>query len=74
MHCAADAEAVAGKILEAIAKPVSLGQQQAKVGGSIGISIFPDNTEDTEKLIAFADAAMYDIKKSGKNAYTLYRP
>lgn len=73
IHSDADAATVAGKILASIGQPVSLGEQYATVGGSIGISIFPDHGNDIEKLIAYADAAMYDIKKTGKNAYAFYQ-
>jgi diguanylate cyclase (GGDEF)-like protein len=67
-----DAARVAEKILETLEQPIWLAGQSAKVGASIGISIFPDHGDDTEKLIAFADGAMYGIKKSGKNAYAFY--
>ncbi len=73
VHGDADATMVASKIIESVGLPVDLGETQAKVGCSIGISIFPDHSKETEKLIAYADAAMYDIKKSGKNAYAVYQ-
>lgn len=67
-----DAAVVAEKILAAFKQPILLGGQSAKVGASIGISIFPDHSTDSKKLIACADDAMYGIKKSGKNAYAFY--
>lgn len=67
-----DVEVVAKKILASFEQPILLGAQSAKIGASIGISIFPDHGADTEKLIAYADGAMYDIKKSGKNAYAFH--
>jgi diguanylate cyclase (GGDEF)-like protein len=67
-----DAAVVAEKILAAFRQPIVLAGQSAKVGTSIGISIFPDHGIDNEKLITYADDAMYGIKKSGKNAYAFY--
>ncbi|MEQ1621126.1 MAG: GGDEF domain-containing protein [Methylococcales bacterium] len=67
-----DAELVAKKILLAFQEPAMLEGKIAKVGCSIGVSIFPDHGNDTEKLITYADDAMYLIKKSGKNAYAFY--
>ncbi|NOT10343.1 MAG: GGDEF domain-containing protein [Methylococcaceae bacterium] len=67
-----DAVVVAEKILAAFRQPILLAGQSAKVGASIGISIFPDHSSDTEKLIVYADDAMYEIKKSGKNAYAFH--
>lgn len=68
----ADAAILAHKILTAFQPPILLDGHTAKVGASIGISIFPDHSRDTEKLITYADAAMYKIKKSGKNAYAFH--
>ena len=70
---AGDAETVAGKTLTSLAEPISLESQSVNIGGSIGISIFPDHAEDTEKLIYYADSAMYYIKKTGKNGYAFHK-
>ncbi len=34
---------------------------------SAGISVYPDDSENAEELIKFADMAMYDVKKKSKN-------
>jgi EAL domain-containing protein (putative c-di-GMP-specific phosphodiesterase class I) len=39
---------------------------------SIGISLYPSHEEDPNKLIIFADAAMYQAKNQGGNSYVLY--
>ena len=39
---------------------------------SIGISIFPEDGKDSDDLIKHADAAMYEVKESGRNGYKLY--
>lgn len=44
------------------------------VRASIGISYCPLHTEDTNELIAFADTAMYFVKKNGKTNYHVYVP
>ncbi|WP_197491501.1 GGDEF domain-containing protein [Methylomonas methanica] len=72
IECNGDAGVVAEKILAALKKPILLEGQIAKVGASIGIAIFPDHSHDSEKLISYADCAMYEIKKSGKNAYAFH--
>lgn len=41
---------------------------------SIGISYCPVHTEDANELIAFADTAMYFVKKNGKTNYHVYVP
>lgn len=64
---------VAGKIIAALSKPFDLQGQRCHVGGSIGISMFPDDAGDLDKLIRQADEAMYLAKQSGKNTHRFYR-
>ncbi len=60
---------VAEKILIAIAEPIALENNVARVSASIGISVYPLNSQDTETLIKQADSAMYRAKHMGKNRY-----
>lgn len=39
---------------------------------SIGISVYPDDSENYEELIKFADIAMYNSKQKGKNTFEFY--
>ncbi|MDK2950430.1 MAG: glucokinase [Kosmotogales bacterium] len=39
---------------------------------SIGISLYPNDSRELNKLIHFADRAMYEAKKSGKNKYKFF--
>jgi diguanylate cyclase (GGDEF)-like protein/PAS domain S-box-containing protein len=63
---------VADKIITALSEPFELKGQQCRVGGSIGISMFPDDAGDLDKLIRQADEAMYLAKQSGKNTHKFY--
>jgi diguanylate cyclase (GGDEF)-like protein/PAS domain S-box-containing protein len=58
---------VAEKILTTIAEPIVLEEHTTQVSASIGISIYPLNSQDSEALIKQADAAMYRAKHLGKN-------
>jgi diguanylate cyclase (GGDEF)-like protein/PAS domain S-box-containing protein len=63
----ADASAVAEKILENLRDtPISL-EQEFFIGVSIGISIFPQDGDDSATLIKHADVAMYRAKERGRN-------
>jgi diguanylate cyclase (GGDEF)-like protein len=61
------AEAVAGKIIAALAQPFQLGAQQqtVEIGVSIGIAIYPADASDIDGLIKAADTAMYSAKQVG---------
>jgi diguanylate cyclase (GGDEF)-like protein len=47
--------------------------QRCHVGVSIGISFFPEHGDSVEELMLNADKAMYDIKKMGKNSYSIFK-
>jgi diguanylate cyclase (GGDEF)-like protein/PAS domain S-box-containing protein len=63
---------VANKIVAALSEPFDLKGQQCHIGGSIGISIFPDDAGDLDQLVRQADEAMYLAKQSGKNTHRFY--
>ena len=74
-------KSTSGKIVEKAAhqcrqmfdKPFVLDGEKRKVGGSIGIASYPQDATTIEQLIVCADAAMYEVKKSGKNNFAYYR-
>ncbi|TAJ82015.1 MAG: bacteriohemerythrin [Gallionellaceae bacterium] len=69
----AEIERVAENILEAFAQSLILPDGgECTVGTSIGISVFPDNGDEMDSLLAAADAAMYESKHKGKNTYTYF--
>lgn len=60
---------VAEKILGTITEPIVLDGYTTKVSASIGISVYPINSQDSEALLKQADHAMYRAKHLGKNRY-----
>lgn len=69
---AADAEVVAGRLLEAISAPYRIGGSEARVTTSIGIAICPADGATSEQLLKNADTAMYAAKQRGKNTCMFY--
>jgi len=67
-----DASILAQKILEVLAQPIYTGEHTLYVSCSIGISIYPDDNVNENKLLMYADAAMYRAKDEGKNNYQFY--
>ena len=66
-----DAEAVALKLLAAVAEPLVLEGQRLYVTGSVGVALYPEHGSDTEVLLRNADAAMYHAKDLGRNNFQL---
>ena len=64
---------VANKIVEAMKEPIVLGESQLMISTSIGISIYPQDTDDAEELIRNADLAMYKVKESGRNSFEFFQ-
>ncbi|MEO3703816.1 CHASE2 domain-containing protein [Trichormus azollae] len=60
---------VAEKLLTVITEPIILDGHIISVSASIGISIYPNNADNSETLIKQADTAMYQAKHLGKNRY-----
>jgi diguanylate cyclase (GGDEF)-like protein/PAS domain S-box-containing protein len=60
---------VAEKILATIIEPIILDGYTTRVSASIGISVYPLNSQDSETLLKQADVAMYRAKHLGKNRY-----
>lgn len=66
-------EEAAQKVIDSILSPIYLGERSYVLTASIGISIFPDHTIETERLITYADQALNAAKKDGKNTYKFYK-
>lgn len=66
-------EKTAYQCRQIFSKPFKLVGNTAKICGSIGIASYPKDTEDLEQLIVFADDAMYQVKKNGKNDFAFYQ-
>lgn len=63
---------VVQKVISAFNKPFSIHGHELAISTSIGISVFPIDDSEPEKMIEHADAAMYHAKKAGKNCYRFY--
>src|SRR5438094_863778 len=60
---------IAQKLLDAIAQPFKIEENDIFVTSSIGISVYPDDSDDPDELLKHADVAMYRSKELGRNTY-----
>jgi diguanylate cyclase len=75
LHKVPDAQAagkVSQKILAELSQAFEVGGHRLHVTPSVGISIYPDDGRDAHELIVNADAAMYHVKKSGRNNFQFF--
>lgn len=68
-----DAATVAQKLIDIFSSPFEIGGNEIYLGVSIGISLFPADSEDVETLIKYADLAMYHAKARDRNNYQFFK-
>ena len=66
---AEQANAVAGRIVEALNRSFDIDDHQIDIGCCIGISIYPEHGEDEKILIRNADKAMYQAKALDQSVF-----
>lgn len=63
---------VAANIIEALSNPYQVGGGRLPSSASIGISVFPEDGEDSTTLMKNADIAMYHAKEQGRNNFQFF--
>ncbi len=67
-----DAGCVAEKIIQKFTEAFELDGRVIHISASIGISVYPEDSNDIDMLIKYADDAMYRAKAQGKGCYCFY--
>jgi diguanylate cyclase (GGDEF)-like protein/PAS domain S-box-containing protein len=63
---------IAEKLIATIAAPLHLDGHELEVRGSIGIAVAPQDGQDTERIMAAADQAMYRVKTKQGNDFCFF--
>ena len=69
-----ECEIILNRILEAMREVIVVNDISLYISASLGVSIYPSDTLDADKLIVQADEAMYRAKQLGKNNYQFLNP
>lgn len=67
-----EAAQFAEQIISSIEQPMMINDQEVFISTSIGISVYPVDSKNTEELINCADRAMTYSKKNELNGYSFY--
>ncbi|MCA1990218.1 MAG: PAS domain-containing protein, partial [Desulfarculus sp.] len=68
------AEDQATALLESLARPFGVANQEFYLTTSLGLAFFPNHGRQPETLIKNAELAMHRAKERGKNAFLVYTP
>ncbi|MDY0269195.1 diguanylate cyclase domain-containing protein [Trichloromonas sp.] len=63
---------IAEKVLRHLTEPLSIDKREITLTASLGGSLYPQDGADGETLVRFADLAMYQAKRNGRNRFALY--
>lgn len=64
---------ISQSLIQVISEPIKIKEHTLYVTVSVGISIYPDDGQDTEGLLKCADAAMYSAKNEGCSLFHFYK-
>jgi diguanylate cyclase (GGDEF)-like protein len=67
-------ESMACKVMDALQQEFLIRKHSLFISTSIGICVFPIDSKDSEKLIGYADAAMYKAKAAGRGNFQFFTP
>jgi diguanylate cyclase (GGDEF)-like protein len=70
----AQIEAVARAIVKEMARPFIIGEQQLRLGASVGIARASDVGGDLGVMLRCADMALYQAKADGRGTWRLFEP
>jgi len=67
-----EAMVVTQRLLDNIAQPMKIDDQDVVVTACVGIAFFPDNGEDVEPLLKCAESAMRRAQERGRHSYQIF--
>ena len=67
-----DASFMGEKILNTLTEAIEIDEHMLYISGSIGISLYPQDSSAAQSLLKYADTAMYKAKEEGRNNFQFY--
>ena len=67
-----EAAELAQKVLDDLERPVTLDEQNIRLRATIGITLYPEDGDNTEKLLQKAEQTMTLAKNRSRNRYQFY--
>lgn len=67
-----ECEIILTRMLEAVSSTLVVQERLLKISASIGVTIYPLDSVNSDQLLRHADQAMYLAKQKGKNRYYIF--
>jgi diguanylate cyclase (GGDEF)-like protein/PAS domain S-box-containing protein len=67
-----DAQQVVEKIMASFKAPFPVHERDIYISASVGVSLGPRDGSDVQRLLRYADLAMYQAKAAGRNRYLFF--
>jgi diguanylate cyclase (GGDEF)-like protein len=61
------------RIMKALQKPIQVAGQQHQLTASVGMAFYPNDALDAKTLLHYADLALYEVKRKGRNNIGLFQ-
>ncbi len=68
------AAALAQRLIDTLAAPFALEAQEVHVSASVGVAVFPEDSEHADGLVRKADLALYRAKQEGRGRSRFFEP
>jgi diguanylate cyclase (GGDEF)-like protein len=69
-----EVDALAKRVVEAVALPYEIDVHQIVIGASVGIALAPEDGDNADTLLKNADMALYRAKAEGRAAWCFFEP
>jgi len=69
---AKDAESIARNLISSLTETFKIDDKEISVKADVGITVFPDDSEEVDVLLKNAEIAMYKAKESDDNAFKFF--
>lgn len=67
-----DITGLAQKVIDSLREPFLISGHELHVTTSIGVSVYPDDSNEVDALFRYADIALYNAKERGRNMFRFY--
>ena len=68
------ADKICQELIDKMKAPIQTSAKEITMTISVGAAVYPDDISRRDLVATYADAALYEVKKNGRNGYLLFEP